>query len=128
RRGEYVGGRPLIELGGELLGAGQVELNRDAGMGPLELARDLPEGVSERGRREDAKRGRVIGRRADRGRDPQQDRDRPDGSNSRGRGPHDSASPFPIMTSVDLITAKTISPNLSPIRSADDRVITETSS
>ena len=56
-RSEHVCRRPLLELGGEHLGAGEVELNLDARVRPLEPRADLAEGVCQRSGREHAQCG-----------------------------------------------------------------------
>src|SRR5581483_3763558 len=150
-RGEEIGLGAQAELRRELLGAPEAQANPDPGVAALErgagLAERLGEGGGEHGehavlrRRESAgrparSRGRRPGavHRRERAREGGRERGRADRhaeSRAEGRAGGERAGhghAFPIMTSVDLITAYTSSPTRSPSRSAAARVITETSS
>jgi hypothetical protein len=76
-RGEDVGAGTLLELGAQLLAAGQVEADLGPGMGLLEPRRQPLEGLAQGGRRED---GQLLLRRrlgARDARDQQQEQRQP---------------------------------------------------
>ena len=122
--GEHVGGRALLDLQGQLLRAREVELHGQAGMRRLERPAQLPEGLGERGGGVDGERRRRGRRRAG----PASSGQPEERQRELHEGVHARAAPFPIMTSVDLMTANRDSPTLRPSRSAELRVITATSS
>src|SRR6185437_9815422 len=119
--GEYVRGRALLDLEGQLLRAGEVEEHGHSGMIVFQRPSEVAEGLGQRGSSKHAEGGRLRVNGA--GRQWQAKRGQ--------REPQESAHPtvpFAIMTSVDLMTANTCSPTLSRSRSAEFLVITATSS
>ncbi len=129
-RREHVGRSALLDLQGELLRAGEVELHRQSRVARFENATKLAEGLGERGGGVDRERRR-SGARCRGGRRPWPVCDRreaEDHERQLDERVHAWVAPFPIMTSVDLMTAMAISPTLRPSRSAELRVITATSS
>ena len=95
-------------------------------MGALEGGTELLERTAQRRGGEDDELGlsRSLGDeggRGGRGQDGEQ------ANAAESSAPQDAPPLFPIITSVDLMTAYTASPSLSPIRSAERRVMMDTS-
>src|SRR5262249_14446432 len=114
--------RAVLDLQRELIRSRVAAAHSQAGMLALDHSTDLVERVRERGGREHDQRGLGLGRGLGwrQERRHRQEQTQPT--------PHESILCLPIMTSVDLNKARTSWPTAKPRRSAEERVMIETSS